>query len=104
VALGVSSASAADRPSLHLVADSPKVVVRGLAFHARERVTVRLIGRTTTQTTMLATAAGSFRVTLVRPDPLACGRLFVVAKGSAKSWATLRIGPPECNPPEGQNR
>jgi hypothetical protein len=89
---------------LHLVTETPKVVVRGLAFHAKERVTVRLIGRTTTQTTMLATASGSFRAALVRPGSLACGRLFVVAKGSAKSWATLRIGPPECNSSAAGNR
>jgi hypothetical protein len=98
------SAGAAEKPRLRLVALTPKVVVRGLSFHSGEHVTLRLVGRRTTRVTMTASATGSFRAVLTRPEPLVCGRLILVAKGSAGSSAIARIGPPECNPPGDLNR
>jgi hypothetical protein len=103
-ALVAAAPAGAARPKLSLVALTPKVVVRGLSFHPRERVTLRLIGRTTTTARMTASATGTFRVALVRPAPLTCGRLVLVARGAAGSSAVARIGPPECNPPGGPDR
>jgi hypothetical protein len=103
-ALVAAVPAGAARPKLSLVALTPNVVVRGASFHPRERVTVRLIGRSTTVVRTTATATGLFRVALVRPVPLACGRLLVVARGRAGSSALVRIGPPECNPPGDLNR
>ena len=98
------SAVASPKPTLQLVTLQPKVVVRGLSFRPREQVTLRLVGRTTTQATMTASQTGSFRIALARPTPLACGQLILIAKGSARSSAIARIGPPECNPVGDLNR
>ena len=96
--------AAAAKPSLRVLALTPKVIVRGVAFRPGEQVAIRLVGRTTTRVRKAATRAGVFQVALVRPAPLACGRLLVVARGTAGSSALVRIGPPECNPPGDLNR
>ncbi len=96
-----SSVGAAVRPGLRLVAAGPKVVVRGVSFRAGERVTIRVIGRTTKRATRVASPGGTFVLSMTPPARLDCGRLIVVAKGPTSGSATLRIGPPECNPAGG---
>ena len=99
------AASGIGKPRLAVVSPAPKLIVRGLSFKPRERVTVRLTGRTTTTAVVAASAAGAFRVSLAKPRPLACGRFVIRAAGSLGSLVVVRFGPPECNPPgEGANR
>jgi hypothetical protein len=87
-------------PHLSAVSSDSAVVVRGTGFKASERVRVRVIGREIVTRWTTTTAVGRFRVRLARPKPLACGRLIVRASGVTGDSATLRIGPPECNPPD----
>jgi hypothetical protein len=86
-------------PHLTAASSSSALVVRGTGFAASERVTIRVIGREVFSRSTTTSAGGAFRVRLARPRPLACGRLVVRATGARKDSATLRIGPPECNPP-----
>jgi hypothetical protein len=99
------AASGTTKPRLAVVSPAPKLVLRGFSFRPRERVTVRLIGRTTTAAVVSASVTGGFRVSLAKPRPLACGRFVIRAAGSLGSLVVVRFGPPECNPPgEGANR
>jgi hypothetical protein len=99
------AAPATGNPRLAVISPAPRFVVRGLSFKPRERVTVRLVGQTTTRAVVFASVAGGFRVSLAKPAPLACGRFVIRAAGSLGSRVVVRFGPPECNPPgEGANR
>ena len=89
----------AGAPHLSAVTSSSAVVVRGAGFAGSERVTVRVIGREIFSRSTTTSTDGRFRVTLARPRPLACGRLVVRASGARGDGASLRLGPPECNPP-----
>jgi hypothetical protein len=101
--LATAAVAAGPRPSLHLVASKPRVVVRGVSFKPRELVTVRLTGKGTSTALVRASLYGAFRASLVPPPPLACGGRLLRATGSKGSTAFLRIGPLECNPPSGVN-
>ncbi|HEX6699861.1 MAG TPA: hypothetical protein VF101_03945 [Gaiellaceae bacterium] len=87
-------------PHLSAVSSDSAVVVRGTGFKTAERVRVQVIGREIVTRWATTTAAGGFRVRLARPKPLACGRLVVRARGVEGDSAILRIGSPECNPPD----
>jgi hypothetical protein len=102
--IAVAPAWALGKPRLVVVSPAPKMVVRGLSFKSHEHVTVRLIGRTTTTAAVSASVTGAFRVSLVKPRPLACGRLVLRAAGSLGSLVLIRLGPPECNPAGDLNR
>ncbi len=97
--LAAATASAAGKPTLSVVSVRPQVVAKGLGFQPSERVQLRLVGRTVSTASTTASAAGSFRVVLVRPTPLSCGLLVLRAVGSKGSRALVRLGAAECNPP-----
>jgi len=85
----------------HLMVSSPSasaLVVRGTGFAASERVTVRVIGLRIATRVATTSTTGRFSMRMARPEPLACGRLIVRAKGATGDTAVMRIGPPECNP------
>jgi hypothetical protein len=83
------------------VSQRPRVALRGIRFLPRETVAVAVIGASVVTGRTTAAADGSFRISLLRPPPLACGRLLVRATGAGGSRAFVRLGPPECNPPGG---
>ena len=90
--------AAAPGPALQLVSQRPRVALRGIHFVPREAVVVTVIGASVVTGKATVAADGSFRSSLRRPSPLACGRLLVRATGTRGSRAFLRVGPPECNP------
>ncbi len=98
VAASAGSVAASPRPALSLVAQRPRVAVRGVWFRPHETVTVTVLGATVVTGRATAAADGSFRLSLRRPPPLSCGRLLVRAAGASGSRAFLRLGPLECNP------
>ena len=98
VAASAGPAAASPRPALNLVAQRPRVAVRGVGFLPQETVRVTVLGATVVTGRATAAADGSFRLSLRRPAPLSCGRLLVRAAGARGSRAFLRLGPPECNP------
>jgi hypothetical protein len=101
LAVAPASALVKPKPTLRLLSSSTatKVVVRATGFQAKERVTVRAVGRTTTSKVVWANASGVFVATLDRPLPLSCGRFVVRAIGAKGTTIVLRNGPLECNPP-----
>lgn len=90
--------AAAPGPALQLVSQRPLVALRGIRFVPREAVVITVIGASVVTGKATVAADGSFRSSLRRPPPLACGRLLVRATGTRGSRASLRVGPPECNP------
>ena len=92
------SARTSTRPALRFVRIDP-LIVRGLDFRSNEQVTVtaRVPGGTR-KAHVTANAAGAFRVRLGRVrsyDPCA-STLFVVARGSLGSEASIRTLPRMC--------
>ena len=85
-------------PALRFVRIDP-LIVRGLDFRAGERVTVTArLPRATRRAHLTASAAGAFRVRLGRVrsyDPCAF-TLFVEARGSLGSKASIRTLPRMC--------
>jgi hypothetical protein len=98
VATGVGSAGTAPGPALRFVRIDP-LIVRGLDFRGNERVKLTArIPRATRRAHVTATAAGAFRVRLGRVrsyDPCAF-TLFVEARGSLGSKASIRTLPRMC--------
>jgi hypothetical protein len=83
----------ARRPVLKLERSIP-LTVRGLRFHARERVRVSAGARAARAT---AGSSGTFVVTI--PGTTACNTVRVVARGSAGSFAVVKLLPsPDCLP------
>jgi hypothetical protein len=83
------------------VTDATPVAVRGTAFHAHERVTVRLRAAGVERTRHpRATAAGRFTTTFRHAAVDRCSGFVVTATGADGSRAQLRRRPqPECPPP-----
>ena len=92
------SARTGARPALRFVRIDP-LVVRGLDFRSDERVTVTArLPRVTRTAHVTASSAGAFRVRLGRVrsyDPCA-SILFVAARGSLGSEASIRTPPRMC--------
>jgi hypothetical protein len=74
-------------------------VVRGSSFEARERLLIRLVGSGITAKRVVSDQAGSFRVSLIKPEPLACGRYFLTVRRAGRKSVVLRLGPSECAQP-----
>jgi hypothetical protein len=93
-----SSARTGTAPALRFVRIDP-LIVRGLDFRAGERVTVTArVPRATRTAHLTASPAGAFRVRLGRVrsyDPCAF-TLFVSARGSLGSKASIRTLPRMC--------
>lgn len=91
-ALG-SSPARAGKPSLRVVNSSP-LKVRGEHFRAGERVRLAAAARSVRTK---ATGAGYFVVTIPAADP--CSSVRVLARGSAGSYAVVKLLPSrECAP------
>jgi hypothetical protein len=92
------SARTSARPALRFVRIDP-LIVRGLDFRSNEQVTLTArIPRAIRATHVTASAAGAFRVRLARVrsyDPCA-STLYIPARGSLGSTASIRTLPRMC--------
>lgn len=96
VALGFTvfaRSTSSAKPSLRVAASAP-LKVTGRHFHAREHVRVSTRSRTATTT---ASSNGYFVVTI--PGATRCNTARVLARGSAGSYAVVKLLPaPACLP------
>ncbi len=92
-------ATAAPKPGLALVAKHP-LVVKGMRFHAGERVTVTAmtaIGPRVARIT--AGGAGSFKLVFRLPDQPCAAAYVVRARGATGTVATMSVPAAPCVPP-----
>ena len=98
-ALAVPAAAYANPapPRLGVVSSTEtRLVVQGRNFGPRERLLVRLIGTGVSSRRVVAGPAGAFRVSLVKPEPQACGRYFLTVRRASGRSVSMKLGPNEC--------
>jgi hypothetical protein len=98
-AAGASATRGTTRPALTVARTRP-FEVHGLAFHARERVsvTLSLSSASSVVRRVRATAAGTFVTGFGTAAPSRCSGYVVTARGRAGSRAVLKLRP-LCPPP-----
>ena len=98
VALAAGGAATASTHASLSLADRQPIVLRGRGFHSLERVRVTLETRVVRVREVRAGRIGAFTVTFLGTNVPHCGGLFARARGSAGSFATLKIPLPACQP------
>jgi hypothetical protein len=96
----VPAALGATGPHVRLVAFSP-ASVSGTGFHPRERVAVRVTGRSNELArTVVTSAHGAFVARFSKGlSPVACGQLVIVAVGAKGDRAAWKSPLQPCGPP-----
>jgi hypothetical protein len=98
--IGPSSGSggSGSKPALHVASLTP-VRVTGTAFRPRERVRVTVAARRRAAKTVRASSQGGFTVVFASLAADPCTSAYVIARGSAGSRATAKVGVRGCPPP-----
>jgi hypothetical protein len=96
---GVGRPGVADRPFVAPAGYDP-LVVRGLRFEARERISVRVVvrGGPTLAKSVIAAASGTFSLRFPALTLGACASYVIRATGARGSRAAYTMHPPPCGP------